>query len=107
MKNQQPASFYVLLGQRIRKYREARGLTQEALAEKINLGRTSVTNIEKGNQQVLAHQLAMFVDALQVDIDLLMPSGASIDGDKVVSLMPDEADERERDWVRALTGPQR
>lgn len=106
MKNQSPLSFYVLLGQRIRKYREAREFTQEVLADKVGLGRTSVTNIESGNQQILAHQLALFSDALQVEVDLLIPSRASIDAEKALSLMPAESDDREREWVRSLSGPQ-
>lgn len=100
-------SFYSLLGQRIRAYREARGLTQEGLAEKVNLGRTSVTNIEKGNQQIMAHQLALFADALSVEVEILIPSKTTIDSEKVASLISPEAGEEEREWVRVLAGAQR
>ena len=43
--------FYAEVGRRVRMAREAAGLTQDALADQVELSRTSVTNIEKGRQK--------------------------------------------------------
>lgn len=65
---------YIALGERIRKRREKLGLTQQQLAERVDLSRTSVTNIERGRQAVLVHQLAMFAKALDLRLSSLIPS---------------------------------
>jgi transcriptional regulator with XRE-family HTH domain len=43
------------------------------LAEKVSLTRTTVTNIEKGRQQLLVHTLVDIAKALNVSIELLLP----------------------------------
>ena len=52
-------AFYAEIGRRVRLARERLGLTQDYLAIQIMLSRTSVTNIEKGRQKVLAHTICM------------------------------------------------
>ena len=49
--------FYAEIGRRLRLAREAAGLTQDLLAGRVGLSRTSVTHIERGRQKVLAHTL--------------------------------------------------
>lgn len=66
-------AFYVEVGRRVRLARERAGLTQDALAGRVSLSRTSVTNIEKGRQKVLLHTLCNLADALGVTPDVLMP----------------------------------
>ena len=66
--------FYAALGRNIRFYRDRAGLTQEGLAEKVNLTRTSVTNIEKGRQKILAHTLVSIAQTLAVPIHTILPS---------------------------------
>jgi transcriptional regulator with XRE-family HTH domain len=99
MQNQPPAEFYVALGQRIRKYREARQMTQEALAHRVGLGRTSVTNIEKGMQQILAHQAVLFAEALGIEIDQLIETGPIPPSRHEFNLVPAGATEQEKAWV--------
>lgn len=65
---------YIVLGDRIRARREKLGLTQQELAEAVGLSRTSVTNIERGRQAVLVHQLAIFAKALGVRTASLIPN---------------------------------
>ena len=43
------------------------------MAEKVSLTRTTVTNIEKGRQQLLVHTLVDIAKALNVSIELLLP----------------------------------
>jgi transcriptional regulator with XRE-family HTH domain len=66
-------AFYVEVGRRVRLARERAGLTQDALAGRVSLSRTSVTNIEKGRQKVLLHTLCDLAEALGVTPDALMP----------------------------------
>ncbi len=55
-----------LLGGRIRELREKKKLTQEKLAEKINIGQRNLSKIECGNIFVSAKTLAKIIEALEV-----------------------------------------
>ena len=54
------------LGNRIREIRISRSLTQEALAEKINLSAKSLSQIELGNNFVSAETLEEICSALNI-----------------------------------------
>ena len=63
---------YYKIGQKIRKIRKAHGLSQEELAEKINISTTHMSHIETGNTKL---SLPVFVDiaaALEVRLDDLL-----------------------------------
>lgn len=63
---------YYKIGQQIRKIRKAHGLSQEELAEKINISTTHMSHIETGNTKL---SLPVFVDiaaALEVRTDDLL-----------------------------------
>lgn len=65
---------YYKIGQQIRKIRKAHGLSQEELAEKINISTTHMSHIETGNTKL---SLPVFVDiaaALDVRTDELLDS---------------------------------
>jgi len=69
---------YKALGERLRALREsqhsARGrMTQAELAQDVGLERTSITNIERGNQKVPLHALYRICHALQVPIGEVLP----------------------------------
>ncbi len=66
--------FYVELGKRIRQARQQKRLTQQALADAIELTRTSVTNIECGRQPVMTHHLVRIARAVGVPVESLLPS---------------------------------
>jgi transcriptional regulator with XRE-family HTH domain len=69
---------YRMFGHRLRELREERSITQDELAKRVQLSRASITNIEKGRQRVLLHQLVKFADALDAKPSELMPAaGAS------------------------------
>ncbi len=61
-----------MLGPRIRDIRNARGLTQEAFATRIGLGRTQVVAIESGKRSVKAEELQAIGRALGVSCDALL-----------------------------------
>lgn len=66
-------TFYAEVGRRVRLARERLGLTQDSLATQVTLSRTSVTNIEKGRQKVLAHTICSLADALKIPPAELLP----------------------------------
>jgi transcriptional regulator with XRE-family HTH domain len=65
---------YRVFGSRLREAREQADVTQEELARRVDLSRTSITNIEKGRQRVLLHQLLDLAGALKVAPSDLMPA---------------------------------
>ena len=72
-----PNEIYVSIGTAVRRRRDAIGMTQKALAERTGLSRTSVTNIERGGQALLVHQLLELAKALRVTPAALLPSAIS------------------------------
>lgn len=69
---------YAALGLRLKKLREAQTghlgkLTQSALANEVGLERTSITNIERGNQKVPLHVLYRICEVMQISISDLLP----------------------------------
>lgn len=54
---------YRLFGARVQQIRELMGMSQLDLAKKVGLNRTSITNIEAGNQRVLLYDVERFSKA--------------------------------------------
>ena len=72
---------YYKIGQKIRKYRKAKGYSQEELAEKIGISVTHMSHIETGNTKLSLSVLVDLVIALEVQADDLIfdnPCGRSI-----------------------------
>jgi DNA-binding XRE family transcriptional regulator len=69
-------AFYAEVGRRVRQARERVGLTQDALASRVSLSRTSVTNIEKGRQKLSVHTLCGLAAELGVAPGVLLPEVA-------------------------------
>jgi transcriptional regulator with XRE-family HTH domain len=65
---------YRVFGSRLKELREEKKVTQEELARRVDLSRTSITNIEKGRQRIMLHQFVDLADALQADPSELFPS---------------------------------
>jgi transcriptional regulator with XRE-family HTH domain len=66
------AEIYAHIGAAIRKRRDALGLSQAQLADRIGLVRTSITMIESGSQALQVHQLVDIARVLKIDpADLL------------------------------------
>lgn len=66
------------IGRDIRTMRRSRGLTQQQLAELVGLERTSITNIEAGNQSVPVPKLGAICAALGYELVLTFrPAGAT------------------------------
>jgi XRE family transcriptional regulator, regulator of sulfur utilization len=57
-----------LLGQKIRAYRNAAGLTQEKLAEKADLHHNFIGEVERGNMEASLTSLLKIAKALKVKV---------------------------------------
>lgn len=60
------------LGDKIRLLREAKGLRQDELAQKVGLNREALSNIENNRRQIKAEELNLFADILEVSCDQLL-----------------------------------
>lgn len=89
---------YEEIGRRIFEARDKKGFTQEQLAKKIDLKRTSITNIEKGRQQLLVHMLIKIAGALDVEIESLIPETREANEDQMHT---DKYPRKSIDWVKA------
>lgn len=70
---------YYKIGQQIRKIRKARGLSQEALAERVNISTTHMSHIETANTKLSLQVLVDIAAALEVRTDdLLNPNAVSV-----------------------------
>ena len=56
-----------LLGSNIKNYRESRHLSQEALAEKLDLSKEYICRVERGQKYMSLRKLFQLCDALDVD----------------------------------------
>ena len=75
------------LGRRLRLAREARGLSQQAVADALSLPRTAVTQFEAGRRSVSTLELTRLSELyLQPVADLLHDGPAQEDGDVLVAL---------------------
>ena len=63
---------YYEIGQRIRKYRKAYNMSQDELAEKVNISTTHLSHIETGNTKLSLSVLVKIAAALSVQTDELL-----------------------------------
>ena len=63
---------YYEIGQRIRKIRKARGLSQEQLAEKVGISTTHMSHIETANTKLSLSVFIGISEALEVQADSLL-----------------------------------
>ncbi len=96
--------FYKDVGLRIRQARQnADNMSQEALAKCVGLSRTSLTNIEKGRQNVLLHTFTQIASVLRISPASLLPSTENVLDGMGVSLPPSLAPE-ERGFIERAIG---
>lgn len=80
-------SLYQEIGNRIARARKKSRLSQQDLATRIGLQRTSVTNIEKGRQKIMVHTLIELAQHLNVELTELLPRGDNSAGRDVANLL--------------------
>ena len=64
---------YKEFGRRLREARVRADLSQEALGRRVGLTRTSITNIEQGNQRVPLHMFLELAGAVDAEAEALLP----------------------------------
>lgn len=64
---------YLEFGRRLRRARVTAGLTQSELAGRLNLSRTSITNMERGTQPVALHTLLRLASAVGIPASDMLP----------------------------------
>lgn len=74
---------YISIGHRIRMIRRDLGMTQEVLAEKINVTPTHISRIETGTSSPSLQTLVDICNVLGVTIDDLMQDSLSVTGKRV------------------------
>ena len=74
---------YYAIGQQIRKSRKARGLSQEQLAEMVNISTTHMSHIETGNTKLSLPVLVDIANALDVRTDDLLERSQYTTGNAV------------------------
>ena len=94
--------FYDEVGNRVRTHRAARHMSQAMLGEKVNLKRSSISNIEAGRQKMLLHTLAEISVALNVPLSHLMPEMIPMAANTVQGGRKPTVNEKM--WIDALLG---
>lgn len=73
---------YRVLGEKIKERREELGLSQKELSDKIlKLGRTSISNIEKGRQYPPLSTIYELCRALDIDIQRILPTYSEVEAE--------------------------
>ena len=90
---------YRLVGDRIRLERSKRKLSQEDLASRIGLTRTSITNIEKGRQKMLLHTTVDISLALGIPISEILSSLDPTMAHAIDNKLPDNLSSAVKDWI--------
>jgi transcriptional regulator with XRE-family HTH domain len=62
----------ILFGQRLRSAREALGLSQEALAERADIHRTYVAQIEGGKRNVAVNNMQRLAEAVGMELWMML-----------------------------------
>ena len=75
---------YYEIGQRIRKNRKALGLSQEELAEKINISTTHMSHIETGQTKVSLSLLLKLAYALDMDLNFFLMDTPYVEKDRMI-----------------------
>lgn len=102
---------YSLIGEKLKYLRLEKSLSQTALSDKIpNIGRTSISNIEKGEQKPPLHVIYLICNELDVDIHSILPTYSdvmneieSLSDDKIFDYINEnEIDEKTKQVLQEL-----
>jgi len=106
-------ALYQQFGRFLKAHRLQKGLSQEQLALRLGLSRTSITNIERGRQKVLLHQVFEIAAALEITPEALIPTVAQVQTSEqierilaqVTDKLPELRDLPElQEWVARVIG---
>lgn len=89
---------YRIVGGKVKLARKASKLTQEDLASRVSMTRTSVTNIEKGRQKILLHTLFDLAAAMKVPVANLIPEPSG-DQQHIEQQLTNGLSKAEKAWI--------
>ena len=99
---------YAEIGQRIRKFRKLRKLTQEALSEAADLSPSYLSHIENGSKKLSLEALIRIAEAIDVSVDHLLanrPSSVSTRQSELHALLESTTEQEQKflcETVRAI-----
>lgn len=97
---------YVEFGRRLKAARRRAGATQEDLAGRVGLTRTSITNMERGRQHLPLHTLVRLADALGTTPEALVQGMTfakdQIPGELLTRRQLRHVDPREARWIEQV-----
>lgn len=93
---------YYAIGQRIRKIRKARGLSQEKLAEKVGISTTHMSHIETANTKMSLPTFAKLADVLEVRTDELLYDNRPEDRTTSIAYITEQLDSCTTQQVRIM-----
>jgi len=82
--------FYALVGSKVRSARLAAEISQEFLANKVGLTRSSVANLEAGRQRIALHLFAAIAHSLNKDTCELLPERSQSHRVSIISDLQEE-----------------
>jgi len=71
----------LLFGRELARTRQAKNMSQSALAGKVGVSRATIANLEGGRQNVLLHQVFALATSLDVTPNVLIPEMPAISSD--------------------------
>jgi DNA-binding XRE family transcriptional regulator len=99
------------VGRKLRQTRENQHLTQDSLAQRLGISRTSMVNIEAGRQRAPLHLLWQIAELLETKLILLIPSPEELLGpqnqtvlDKEMMKQIEEVANGDPATIKVLTG---
>lgn len=99
------------VGRKIRQTRENEHLSQDSLAKRLGISRTSMVNIEAGRQRAPLHLLWQIAELLETKLILLIPSPEELLAPRDQTILDKEMMEQIKDEangdpaiIKALTG---
>ena len=96
---------YKLIGERIKKVRKAKGLTQDTLAEKLNVSIGYVSQVERGITKISLDLLGAISTILSCDVASFISESAVNSGDYMESEIINEIrklDQKKKRFVLSL-----
>jgi len=96
---------YLEFGRLLREQRIGHSLNQQAVAERVGLSRTSITNIELGKQHITLHMLYELASAVNTTPEQLLPDKKFVGHDSIrlseaIEQLP--IDDNHKDWIQRI-----
>ena len=93
---------YVKIGQNIRKYRRAAGLSQEQLAERVWISTTHMSHIETGSTKLSLPVLVDLANVLHVSVDEILRDSSQVSREQSLMEILNKLEDCTPDQLRIL-----